>query len=398
MNILVVTNQFPSDTFKYKGSFVFQQIREVSKYTNTIKVVTPNYNKDKSFEKLDNIEIFRFKSFTKKTQDPLLRNLFKGLMGKLILILFVISQTRKILSVSRKSKIDLIHAHWALPSGFSAFLASIIMRKKILITSHGSDLTYCSEKWVLSKMLKILIKKSFYFICDTDSLKDIALSIHNDSKKIKTIYLGVSNNYLKYRTNKKPNAKKKSIIFVGSLYPIKGIKYLMESLELLSKKRDDFILRIVGGGELTNYVLEFIQLKKLDHICKFEGFLPHEETVKLISESDLAIQTSLSEGLSVVIQESIYLGKPIVATNVGGTKEIVKDNFNGFLIEPMNNEQFIEKVSYLLDNVDILLEMGNNSLEIAKEKLELEKNVSQITDLYQEILQTTQRKYVKHKG
>ncbi len=210
--------------------------------------------------------------------------------------------------------------------------------------------------------------------------------------------MGVSNNYLKYRTNKKPNAKKKSIIFVGSLYPIKGIKYLMESLELLSKKRDDFILRIVGGGELTNYVLEFIQLKKLDHICKFEGFLPHEETVKLISESDLAIQTSLSEGLSVVIQESIYLGKPIVATNVGGTKEIVKDNFNGFLIEPMNNEQFIEKVSYLLDNVDILLEMGNNSLEIAKEKLELEKNVSQITDLYQEILQTTQRKYVKHKG
>ena len=65
MNILVVTNQFPSETFKYKGSFVFQQVKELKNHVDNIKVIAPNYSRDKSFEIMNNIEIYRFKSFTK---------------------------------------------------------------------------------------------------------------------------------------------------------------------------------------------------------------------------------------------------------------------------------------------------------------------------------------------
>lgn len=78
----------------------------------------------------DGLKTYRFCIFTKPTLDPLLRNLFKGFSGSFSLFLFVFSQTMSIIEIVKKENIDIIHAHWILPSGFSSCLISFLMKKK----------------------------------------------------------------------------------------------------------------------------------------------------------------------------------------------------------------------------------------------------------------------------
>ncbi|MHA1400936.1 MAG: glycosyltransferase [Candidatus Heimdallarchaeaceae archaeon] len=388
MNVLIVTNQFPSKEYIYKGSFIFEQVKEIVKHCTNVYVLAPNYGDDKKKEVKERIEIYRFKTYTKKTLDPLLRNLFSGVRGFFALIMFVLIQTFSIYKLALKHKIDLIHAHWILPSGFSSLIVAKLLGKKMILTIHGSDVSYCKNKNVLKFFLKFILKRADLLIGISDDITREILEFRVKEDKVRRIYLGINKNTIpseKSGGNQQPSSKKK-IVMVGSLYPIKGIPYLQEIVKVLSKKREDFEFHIIGDGELMHSLKEFIQTNNLEQYCIIHGFLPHKATLEIIKDSDICIQTSLSEGLSVVVQEAICMGKPIIATDVGGTKEIVIDNYNGFIISTQNVVQAVEKLDYLLSSSNLIEKMGKNSLKIAKEKLDLEKNVKQIIHEYRRCL------------
>ncbi|MHA1222534.1 MAG: glycosyltransferase [Candidatus Heimdallarchaeaceae archaeon] len=388
MNILVVTNQFPSESFKYKGSFIYQQVKELKKHVQNISIVAPMYGKDRKYEVFDNIPIYRFKFYTKKVKDPLLRYLFSGIKGKISLVSFVLFQVLKVLQIVKKKKIDIIHAHWILPSGFSSLIVALLFRKKLVLTAHGSDLTYCSKTRILRSFLKFTIQKCQKFIGVTSYITELAMEICNQSSKFNTIHLGVANKVnelVKTESEQMEKIETIWLILVGSLYPLKGIQYLLDSILILSHKRNDFKCRIIGDGILFNKFQTFIKENNLEEYCELKGFLSHDETIKFISDSSIAIQTSLSEGLSVFLQESVFLGKPVVATDVGGTKDIVEDGVNGYLIQPEDAKELAQKINDLLNDRNKIRIMGLNSLKIAEKKLILEQNVKRIVEIYKEI-------------
>jgi len=391
MKILLVSNQFPSKKYPYKGSFIFTQAKELQKNVDKVVVLAPNYGNEEKASIYKGIKLFRFRTFTKPTSDPLLRNLFSGLSGLFALLLFILNQTVSIIKISRKEKIDLIHAHWILPSGFSSYLASIITRKKFVITTNGSDLTYCGTKKILKAFVCFILSRTPSLICVSDKLRIIANQICRKKIPSKTIFIGIPNyNFLKEVSIKQidqiSNKKVIEFIFVGSLYPIKGIKYLLESVSILSKKRKNFILNIIGDGEKMLEYKAFVKKNQLEPFVNFHGFKSHNEALKLISESDIAVQASLSEGLSMFIQESVFFGKAIIATNVGGTNEIVIDDYNGLLIDPENSIQLAEKMEYLILNFERIQSFSKNSLLIADDKLSLQQNMTNVVNIYEKVL------------
>jgi len=371
MKILFVTNQFPSRKYPYKGVFIKSQIATLKKYKIKPYVITPNYGREKNSELIEDIQIFRFKTFTQVTDDPLLRKLFRGIKGLLSLVFFIINQVISIIKITKKEKIKVIHAHWVLPSGFSSFIAAKLLRKKLIITSHGSDLTFCG--------------KSDYFISVSEKIENLAKNYCKKITKNSVIYIGIPSDILtniKNNNIKKKTSTQYSLVFAGSLYEVKGISYLLEAINILSKKRNDFILNLIGSGENIKEYLKYIKEQNLSKLVKIHGFLDHENTIKIISNSDIAIQSSLNEGLSIFVQESISLGKPIVATDVGGTSEIVKDGYNGFLIKPREPKILAEKLDLLLSNQNLIKKFSENSQKIAKQKLVQEKNAMKIVEIY----------------
>jgi glycosyltransferase involved in cell wall biosynthesis len=133
----------------------------------------------------------------------------------------------------------------------------------------------------------------------------------------------------------------KQIIYVGRLSKEKGI------LELLSKMKElseDVHLIIVGNGPEENNVKTASKQENIHYL----GYLPPEQTIPLIRGSDILIQPSLIEGISTSILEAMACKTAIIATNVGGNKEIISDKNTGILVE--KHSEILESILELFSN------------------------------------------------
>lgn len=394
MKVLVLTNQFPSNEYPYKGTFIQSQVKSLKKLGCSVIIIAPNYARDEKEEITDEGSIYRFKTFTKKVNDPLLRDIFKGVKGLISLLFFIISQIIKTIRKVKKEEIDIIHAHWILPSGFSALIASKITRKPLVITAHGSDLSFCGEKTLYRLFVCMVLRGADFFISISNELECYAKRICEKITKTKTIYIGIPSwqiSEIVQQTFKQEMELKKTtkLIFAGSLYDIKGISYLLEAIKKLALKRHDFVLELIGSGHKIDEYKSYVEGNNISEFVHFLGFRSHKETLRKIYEANISIQSSITEGLSVFIQESLVMGNAIVATNVGGTSEIVKDGYNGFLVEPKNAQMLADKIDALLSSPQLIKEFGRKSREIAEEKLYQEKNMNAIITIYKQILKKT---------
>ena len=152
----------------------------------------------------------------------------------------------------------------------------------------------------------------------------------------------------------------KQIIFVGRLSKEKGIESLIQLSEILPK---NIHLVIVGSGPLENEIKKIsIKHSNID----FLGFLPKNKVIPLIRGSFALLQPSLAEGISTTILEAMACEIPINASDLGGNKELIINNENGFLIDPQNINEINEKIIELSENKILVKFFGQKSSELIK--------------------------------
>ena len=152
----------------------------------------------------------------------------------------------------------------------------------------------------------------------------------------------------------------KQIIFVGRLSKEKGIESLIRLSEILPK---NIHLVIVGSGPLENEIKKTAK----DHSnIDFLGYLPKNKVIPLIRGSFALIQPSLAEGISTTMLEAMACRIPIIASNVGGNKELVINDENGFLVNPESINEINEKIIELSENKILVKNFGQKSSELIK--------------------------------
>ncbi len=163
-------------------------------------------------------------------------------------------------------------------------------------------------------------------------------------------------------------------IYVGGLDKIKGVDLLIKAF---NKTETDSTLAIVGDGP---------ERRKLEHIAAsnvvFLGRVKHEMMHSVYKQADLVIVPSLwPEPLSRVLLEAAYFGKPIIATDVGGSPEVVRHGYNGLLVKPTVKDMK-EKLESLLNDNKMRTSMGKNMGSYYQHKLSEEKVLTRIIDSY----------------
>jgi len=136
----------------------------------------------------------------------------------------------------------------------------------------------------------------------------------------------------------------KQVIFAGRLSKEKGI---LDVLEMSSKLPLDIHLLILGSGPEEDKVREATKSRSNIH---FLGYTPRERTISLIRGSDMLIQPSLVEAISSTLLEAMACKTPIIATNVGGNKELLENNISGVIIEPNSPQQILDGIMDLFLN------------------------------------------------
>jgi glycosyltransferase involved in cell wall biosynthesis len=284
-----------------------------------------------------------------------------------------------------KNDYDLTHSFFTVPCGFISWRMQKKYQIPYVVSLRGADVPGYAERFsFIYKLLTPLIvkiwKDSAEVISNSQGLKKLALK-SNPKQRIGVIYNGI--NTQEFMPNNSLKSEDKFVITPGAsrITSRKGLKYLIEAVYKLSQKHPNTQLNIIGDGD-EKYILEKLVKKlKIEKNVNFLGRISHEKISKFYQEANVFVLPSLNEGMSNTMLEALSSGLPIIATDTGGSKELITEGENGYIVEMKNSDDIDEKLEKLIDNPELRNEMGEKSRARALE-LSWEKVAKQYRELY----------------
>lgn len=146
------------------------------------------------------------------------------------------------------------------------------------------------------------------------------------------------------------NNDKFNILYVGRVSSGKGLWELIEAFELLSEKREEVKLWLVGEGSMEEKLKNLVKVKKISDEVEFVGRIDHNELGKWYVAADVFCLPSHHESFGIVNLEAMSCGTPVVASNLSVFREIIDEGVEGVFHEVGNYEDLFKKLDYLIEN------------------------------------------------
>lgn len=253
---------------------------------------------------------------------------------------YSLSLSVKMAEIFESAKLDIMHVHYAIPHAASAYLTQRILGEdsnfKFVTTLHGTDITIVGNHSSFFKITKFCIENSNGVTCVSDYLKQLTVDTFNIKKDIEVIYNFVDTS--KYKRNSLDKNKlgiiKKNelgIIHISNFRPVKNIRNIIEIFCRIRKEIDSKLM-LVGDGPDFAFIKEVVSRLNLNDDVVFLG--RQDNVVPLLNSADLYLLPSKSESFGVSALEALSCSVPVIGTNVGGLKEVVKDGECGYLFGP----------------------------------------------------------------
>ena len=158
-----------------------------------------------------------------------------------------------------------------------------------------------------------------------------------------------------------------SFVFIGRVVKEKGIEELISAFLKIAKDYPKVTLDIFGEGKLDVY-------RRLSSDCDNIRFMGKtERPLEALAERQIFVLPSYTEGLSLSLLDAAMMKRSIIATNVGGNNEVVKNGKTGLLVSAEDNEDLAEKMKYMLDNNEDAVRMARNARKLYEEKFNIDK-------------------------
>lgn len=261
--------------------------------------------------------------------------------------------------------------------GITTLFHSFIFKKsKKNISWVHTDLEH--NNWCKSDFISVYHQKKVYQMMDEIIFvsKDAQNAYSNifGANRGKIIYNIIDRNAIRCKADEYsiPHSKF-TVINVGRLIPVKQQSLIIEIAEKIKRNGLDIEFWILGDGELKDVLKQEIKFRKLDDCVKMFGFIPNP--YPYIKAADIFLLTSLTEGFSLVVCESLCLGKSVISTNITGPAEILSDG-SGILCQP-NPDEIIQQIEKLYSNPSLIDELREKALERSK-IFDVENTMAQI--------------------
>ena len=299
----------------------------------------------------------------------------------------------KMVEVTKFEKLDLIHAHYAVPHATSAYLAKQILADdnlRIVTTLHGTDITLVGLEPSFLPVMKFSIEKSDGVTAVSRFLKEKTLTNYNVQKDIEVIPNFVDTQL--FTRMEKPDARnaiapkgEKVLIHISNFRLVKRVTDVIRIFDLVQKKIPSKLL-LVGDGPDRSSCENLSRELKLEDRVMFLG--KQAELVELLSASDLFLMPSQSESFGLSALEAMSCGVPVVSSSVGGLPELNVHGETGYIAEIGDVERMAKYAIELLTN-DTRREMfAKAGRRRAVENFDIEHIVVQYERHYERILNT----------
>lgn len=286
-------------------------------------------------------------------------------------------------SIEQESRSAVIHTH-----GFKAlFYSYMIFSPHPLIHTHHGNTGHTLKVRIYEHLATKLMKKCRHVIAVSENMKNELLIILKPYNRISIVENMLSlKNASEIREKRNICKKNNSIIqlvFIGRLSPEKGLMPFLHYFNSF-KDKNKFRLDVLGDGPELKEIKNFIASNDLKHLITLNGFII--DPTEFLINSDLLVMPSLKEGLPMTLIEAVSVGLPVLANNVGAVSTLVKNNFNGILIDHSSEASWHNAFSLTLDNIN---EWRANSIILSKDtevKYSSEAWAKKTIKIYQKVL------------
>jgi len=349
------------------GRVAAQIAAELVRKGHRVRVLTAGLKHLRKREIIDGVEILRIESYRRREDTCSVAE-----MG-----LYLATSWFPALRIAREFQPDVIHAHFAVPTGVLAWWLGWMLRCPYVLTAHLGDVPggvpeQTSHLFALVDPGARRIWRSAKCVTAVSGYVT-ALAEKAYGIKARTIPNGVPPlGKAELRVNPRPK-----VLFVGRLSVQKNSLLAVQALALVREFDWDF--EVIGEGPLGDAMREEARRLGIENRTTFSGWLDGTEVARRMDDSDVLLMTSLHEGLPMVAVEALQHGLAIVGSEIGGMRDVV-DETNGFLCA-LNPEAFAQKLREILSNPALLENLRRASL-IKAHTFDL----SQIVGAYEQVL------------
>jgi glycosyltransferase involved in cell wall biosynthesis len=291
----------------------------------------------------------------------------------------------------KKNKFDIVHVHSPKASVLGRWAAFFAGTQNIFYTVHGWPFhSYMNivmfNIYRLIEKLTAFISNKIIVVSKADLDKGIQFRIANPDK-FKLVHYGINTEIFtsvyKKRQNKK-SINRNLILTVSCLKPQKGLSFFIAAAGELIKDNPNLRFVIAGSGPLEAKVVRQIERKGLTGVVSLKGWV--RDIPEYLSQTGLFVLSSLWEGLPLALIEALVSGVPVVVTDTGGPKDILKNKEAGLIVEPASVKDLVLGIKDMLKkNMQDSIITDNKPKHIDISYWSQERMVKQTQEVYSEV-------------
>jgi glycosyltransferase involved in cell wall biosynthesis len=304
---------------------------------------------------------------------------------------FLLRGLRRAKKLLKEKEIELVHH--MLPAVFNYTFSPLALLDKDLkqsfifgpVSAHYYKRP-ASEQVLLpltSRLHKATVKKCDRMIAITNQIKELYAGIANE-ERICVIPFGVDTEVFKPGFSQRQRDELE-ILYSGSLYPLKGVDYLIRAMADVVKSGLKARLTIVGDGQQKGELIMLAGKLAISGSVVFEGFVPYSSMPQYYNRCDVFCFPTLGEPFGKAMVEAMACGKPVIASDVGGSTEIVRNGIDGILVPPASPKAIASAIQQM-KNEDKRRRMGQEARTVAVKDFSWDTVSSKYHRLYSELL------------
>ncbi|MBU2540605.1 MAG: GT4 family glycosyltransferase PelF [Candidatus Omnitrophica bacterium] len=294
-------------------------------------------------------------------------------------IITVLRMIPKVIDIIRKEDIDIVHARSRVPA-WICFFASKKTNRTFMTTCHGYYSTHFFSR--------IMARGKFVIVASQVIARHMIDDFYVSPERLRLIERSVNIERFRFRPPKNKSKTEFIIANIARLTPIKGHEYFLKAVAKLIRSIPHIQVWIVGDSATgdSSYRQELEVLTRrlgISHCVKFMGLRADVPKI-LLRVNVLVLSTVTQEAFGRVVIEAQASGVPVVATNVGGVVEIVKDQVTGLLVPPKDPEAMARAIMMLLKDSQLSQTLAENAYKKVKEVYTLSRMVDKTLEVYDE--------------
>jgi len=384
-SILFLTNAYPDFDSSYRGIFIKRMASLLKTDGYDIAVVTPKiYKKSRYVEEQNGMKIYRFPFFAgnrlliEYDKIPYLRMCFYYISGFFLTLYALI-----------RHRCQMIHVHWAIPTGLIGVGVAFLSRKPLMVTIHGSDFRLAmDESSFLKRIFLYVCKKANHLHCVSEGMKRELDKLGINRGRISAFPMGIETDFLNKEEVQRAGFDNRptTILSNRNLLPIYNVSLLIRAIPLVLREESKVKFFVAGDGPEREGLEREAKNLSIGDFVQFLGRIPHDAMLNLLSQTDIYVSTSLCDGTSVSLLEALGSGAFPVVTDIPSNREWISDGENGFLV-PTDEERILAmRIIDAIRNRSLAEKARQKNLRLVTEKVLWPATIEKTKGIYEKVL------------